>query len=165
VPDRIVILELQGYLVFGSGHRLSEEIRSILLTDPDVRHVVLDLRRVAGADSTATRNLERIARQVAAADATLVLVALPAARSRALDLDPLRERDGVRLLGDDPTRADGVEGSLRADLIAEVGDEALVNLLLGVEDPRLAAAVHRYLARLLGRRLRTSLRTIEALER
>jgi SulP family sulfate permease len=269
VADRIVVLELQGFVFFGTGHQLAEEVRSSLLTEPDTRHVVLDLQRVTGADSTARQSLQRIARQVAEAGATLVLVGPADGHSRALGLASFVEQDGVRVVDDldrgvqwceEQLLAEArppevaADSSLRADLEAELGDQDLIDRLLAVvehlqvpagtqiirrgdldhdlylledgqltvslpgdddrpvrvrtmtagtvigeiglelgvprsadvvadtdvrllrlpattlerlavEDPRLAAAVHRYLARLLARRLVTSLRTIEALER
>lgn len=269
VADRIVVLELQGFLFFGTGHQLAEEVRSILLDDPHIRHVILDLERVTGADSTAVQSLQRIARRAAAADATLVLVGLSAERSRALDVEAFAAHEEVRVADDldqavqwceerllaEATPADTVlHSSLRDDLEAELGDQELIARLLAVvehvevpagtrvirrgdtdhdlylleagqltvslpgeddrpvrvrtmtagtvigeiglelgvprsadvvadtdvrllrlpattlerlavQDPLLAAAVHRYLARLLARRLITSLRTIEALER
>jgi len=268
VADRIWVLELQGFLFFGTGHRLAEDVAAVLRSTPDTRYVVLDLRRVTGADATALQSLQRIARRVAAADADLVLVGLPAASSRALDLATLADQDGVevtsdldqamqwceeQLLADAPPPGQATDTSLLADLHTEFGDAELVRRLLEVaermqvpsgtriirrgdadhdlyllesgqltvsipgedgqpvrvrtmsagtvigeiglelgaprsadvtadtevslrrlpaatlerltvEDPQLAAAIHRYLARLLARRLITTMRTIEALE-
>jgi SulP family sulfate permease len=53
--DQTHILQLQGYLFFGTAHRLLELVRGRLQqTDvPPVRFLVLDFRQVTGLDSTA----------------------------------------------------------------------------------------------------------------
>ncbi|MCO6452554.1 MAG: SLC26A/SulP transporter family protein [Caldilineales bacterium] len=60
--DRIFILQLQGYLFFGTGHGLLEDLRLRLYdsqTSP-LQYFVLDFRQVIGVDSTATLSLGRV---------------------------------------------------------------------------------------------------------
>jgi sulfate permease, SulP family len=60
--EQIQILQLQGYLFFGTAHGLFEQIRE-LVGRPDrlpVRFLLLDFRRVTGIDSTAMLSFTKI---------------------------------------------------------------------------------------------------------
>lgn len=266
---RIAVLELQGFLFFGTGHGLAEEVRRLLEEAPTTAFVVLDLSRVTGVDSSAVRSLARILQRLARAEVDLVLAGGGDRIARSLRADPEAPHDRLRLTPDldhamqwceeqllarATPSADPSPTSLRDLLRDELGSDALVARLeavlerqvvpagtriltrgdddrdlylvehgrltvhlpgpdgtsirirelhagtvigeiglelgvpraadvvadsevvllrlpadalarLEVDDPPLASAVHRALARLLARRLVTSLRTIEALER
>jgi len=53
--NQIYILELQGYIFFGTANALLERLRSEVrqAKDPPVRFVILDFRRVSGLDASA----------------------------------------------------------------------------------------------------------------
>jgi sulfate permease, SulP family len=58
------IVEVQGYLFFGTAHSVANRIRSLLRAE-DVRALVIDLRRVEGLDSTATLTFAKLNRELA----------------------------------------------------------------------------------------------------
>lgn len=68
---RILVLELQGVLFFGSAETLSEDIER--LTSSATRTVILDLRRVTEIDATGMRILREIQISLARADRHLAL--------------------------------------------------------------------------------------------
>jgi SulP family sulfate permease len=60
--NEIYILQLQGFIFFGTGNNLLNQVRQrIEATDlPRLRFVVLDFRRVTGVDSTATLSFTKM---------------------------------------------------------------------------------------------------------
>lgn len=58
--EATLILELQGFIFFGTANRVLTRLRQHL-EEPTLRHVVFDLRRVSGVDSSAVVIFERIA--------------------------------------------------------------------------------------------------------
>lgn len=81
---RLHILQLQGYLYFGSAHALLEEARRRFSGPAGARHLVLDFRHVDGLDSSAVQSFQRLRSVARAAGARLVLVDVPAAIERVL---------------------------------------------------------------------------------
>ncbi|MGD9146870.1 MAG: SulP family inorganic anion transporter [Anaerolineae bacterium] len=71
----IYILELQGFIFFGTANALLEQIRArVSDTDqPPVRYIVLDFRRVAGLDSSAVMSFVKGKQLAGAQSITLVL--------------------------------------------------------------------------------------------
>ncbi len=93
------VLELQGYIFFGTANSLLEEIRARIAAQdaPPVRFIVLDFRRVTGLDSSAVLSFNK-ARQLAEPHGiTLALTGLPAGSHSQL------ARAGV-INGDDTLR-------------------------------------------------------------
>lgn len=83
----IYILELQGYLFFGTANRLLERVRERIddarLAKP--RFVVLDFRRVQGLDASALLSFERIRQLAEARSFTLVFTHLSPSAERQLE--------------------------------------------------------------------------------
>lgn len=75
---QIHILQLHGYLFFGTAHKLIEQVRErIHQADlPQVRFLVLDFRQVAGIDSTAMLSFAKMKDLAQAQQLTLVLTQL-----------------------------------------------------------------------------------------
>jgi SulP family sulfate permease len=87
----VPILQLQGYLFFGSAHRLLENVKTML---PEARLVVLDFKLVSGLDSSAAASFKKMAKAAAEAGATLVFSALPDACRRELQMTGVLDRAG-----------------------------------------------------------------------
>ncbi len=76
--DWLFVLELQGYLFFGTAYGLLERVRH-RLARPDVpppRYVLLDFRRVSGLDVSAALSFGRLAQMAASRDLDLVFTDL-----------------------------------------------------------------------------------------
>ena len=58
--DSVLILELQGFIFFGTASRLIRHIRSHLDREDPVKYFIADFRRVTGVDSSAVMLLERV---------------------------------------------------------------------------------------------------------
>lgn len=67
------ILELTGFVFFGTAHRLFETLRDAFASDGAPRFVVVNLARVTGTDSTASLAFQRMAELCAQHGATFVL--------------------------------------------------------------------------------------------
>jgi sulfate permease, SulP family len=76
--EQLQILQLQGYLFFGTAHRLFEHIREMLgrSDGPPVRYLLLDFRRATGIDSTAMLSFTKIQQLVEDKDVVLLLTQL-----------------------------------------------------------------------------------------
>lgn len=61
VGDRGLILELQGFIFFGTGHRIISTIKDVLGDGEDLVCVVCDFRMVTGIDSSALILFDRLA--------------------------------------------------------------------------------------------------------
>lgn len=72
---RVAVIELQGYLFFGTAERLRERVRRRIALPgrPPLLRLVLDFRHVAGLDAAAAALLQRIAAMVAQDGGALVL--------------------------------------------------------------------------------------------
>jgi SulP family sulfate permease len=92
--EAIQVIRLQGYLFFGSAHRVLQRV-SVRLTLPGempLRFLLLDLERLDGADASTTFSLIRLIEQAGARRVTVLWSAVPesvtvALRSAGLDLD------------------------------------------------------------------------------
>ncbi|MGH2536833.1 MAG: SLC26A/SulP transporter family protein [Candidatus Promineifilaceae bacterium] len=76
--DEIYILQLEGYLFFGTAYRLAEQVRRRLsdASLPPARFVLLDFRRVTGLDSTAAMSFAKLGQQCGERGAGLILTGL-----------------------------------------------------------------------------------------
>ncbi|HVR80002.1 MAG TPA: cyclic nucleotide-binding domain-containing protein [Acidimicrobiia bacterium] len=61
VGDCVLILELQGFIFFGTASKVIRHVRSHLETTESLRFVICDFRLVTGLDSSAVNLFERIA--------------------------------------------------------------------------------------------------------
>ena len=59
--DSVLILELQGYIFFGTASRILRRLQTDLESGPGTRFVVCDFRLVTGVDSSAVIVFERVA--------------------------------------------------------------------------------------------------------
>lgn len=78
----VPILQLQGFVFFGSAYRLHEQVKALL---PVSRAVVLDFKLVSGLDSSATLSFRKMAQAAAAAKVLLLLAGLSASCRRDLE--------------------------------------------------------------------------------
>lgn len=70
--DAVFILELQGYIFFGTASRVLRRLQTHVETDPGSRFVICDFRLVTGVDSSAVMVFERVA--IVARDHGLLLL-------------------------------------------------------------------------------------------
>ena len=97
---QVAVYGLDGYLFFGTAHRLVARIAAALDRTPAPRHVVVDFSRVTGLDTSAARALARLDETCRLRGATLHFAALdePSARLvRARLADPAAVRFPARL--------------------------------------------------------------------
>lgn len=100
--DRVRILELQGFIFFGTANNLLEQIRGRVLdaaTRP-LRSIVLDFRRVTGLDSSAILSFEKILQLAVSRGISLVLTEVAPPMQRQFDNLGLTESRGVRFFAD-----------------------------------------------------------------
>ena len=101
--QHIHILELQGFIFFGTANALLDQIRA-RIGDSDlspVRYILLDFRRVNGMDSSAVVSFVKGKQLAEAQKITLVLTHLTEPMQRRLELDGLSENDPhVRIFPD-----------------------------------------------------------------
>ena len=74
-----LILELQGFIFFGTASRISTRVKATLASEPALRFVLCDFRRVSGVDSSAVVVFERILTLARDHGVVLVLTGLGAA--------------------------------------------------------------------------------------
>ena len=74
---QVIILRLQGYLFFGTTHRLVEEAESQIAHETadmePIRYLVLDFRHVTGLDSSSVRSFDHLVRMAKKREMALVL--------------------------------------------------------------------------------------------
>jgi SulP family sulfate permease len=69
----VPILQLQGFLFFGSAHGLQQRVKALL---PGARAVILDFKLVSGLDSSTAFSFQKMLLAARAADVTLVFAGL-----------------------------------------------------------------------------------------
>lgn len=74
--EATLILELQGFIFFGTASRILSRIRSHLETVDGLRFIVCDFRRVSGVDSSAMAIFERVALLVQEREIALILTGM-----------------------------------------------------------------------------------------
>ena len=77
----ILILELQGFVFFGTASRVVARVREAVDTTPPPRQLVIDFRRVTGVDSSAVTVFERVAMLARERNFVVVLTTLANAQS------------------------------------------------------------------------------------
>ena len=99
----IYILELQGFIFFGTANALLERIRTRLgeAEQAPVHYIILDFRRVTGLDSSAVLSFVKGKQLAEAQGITLVLTHLSARIQHRFELGGLTEKDkGVHVFAD-----------------------------------------------------------------
>ena len=85
--DSVLILELQGFIFFGTASRIIGHVRSHLESSEALRFVIFDFRLVTGVDSSAVVLFERVALLAVDQGLVLLLTGLgPAQRAQFADL-------------------------------------------------------------------------------
>lgn len=74
--EAVLILELQGFIFFGTANQILSQVRERLSSTPDLRYVICDFRLVSGVDSSAVALFERIAHVAVDNDLNLLLAGL-----------------------------------------------------------------------------------------
>lgn len=136
--SEIEILVLEGYIFFGTAHRLIADIEARTAAEPrTVRFLVLDLRLVSGMDSSAVHAFAKLRRLAEQRGFAIVLSELPPAALAQFrrdaggdqigmpvlpDLDHAVEWCERRLLEEDPDWRDAPTDLLADCLGREVGD-------------------------------------------
>ncbi len=69
----VPILQLQGFLFFGSAHGLQQRVKGLL---PGARAVILDFKQVSGLDSSTAFSFQKMLLAARAAEVTLVFAGL-----------------------------------------------------------------------------------------
>ena len=144
---RIVVLELQGVLFFGSAETLSEEIERIAASD--TRTVILDLRRVTEVDATGMQILRDTALALARKEQHLALALADDSelRPRLVGTGLIDVIGAERLFADVDRAIEWAEDDvLRLDADEPPGEEmplAQVELCAGLADADIALlAIH-----------------------
>ena len=97
----ITILELQGFLFFGTANRLLELIRDRLgAPDDGARYLILDFRHVTGLDSSTVLSFQKAAQLALQHEATIVLTGLHDRVAEQVRRGHLGDLEGVRIEGD-----------------------------------------------------------------
>jgi len=77
-------MNLQSYLFFGSANRLFQHVKALLDRHPECRFLLFDFKLVTGIDSSAAYSFAQIKRGAGERGVTLVLVHVPSATAKAL---------------------------------------------------------------------------------
>ncbi len=99
--EAIALLELQGYIFFGTAYRLVEQIEARLQDDtrPPLRYLLLDFRLVTGFDTSAALSATRLLQMLEGQQLVLVLTGLSAELGAQFEQMVLPEasQDAVRV--------------------------------------------------------------------
>jgi len=93
--ERIYILKLQGFIFFGTAHKLFEQIRE-RVHESGVRLIVFDFRLVTGLDSSAVLSFAKIKQLAQEHDIVLVFAGLSPNIHRQLTKEILQEKEADR---------------------------------------------------------------------
>jgi SulP family sulfate permease len=127
--DRVQILRVHGFVFFGTVSGLLERIRR-RVESAGLRYLLIDLRRVAGMDSSAVTSFRKIAQLAEANEFELVLTDAPESVRRQLDRGGVVASDGVVRFEPDLDR--GLqrceEGLLQGREVVDGSSDALAGL-------------------------------------
>ena len=100
--EQTQILQLQGYLFFGTAHGLFEQIREMVgrAGQPPVRYLLLDFRRVTGIDSTALLSFTKIKQLLQDRSIVLLLTQLKPVVQKQFDTAGFLAGGSVRFFAD-----------------------------------------------------------------
>jgi sulfate permease, SulP family len=93
----LYILELQGFIFFGTANRLLDQVRQRLGAPglPSPRFVVLDFRRVSGLDASAVLSLAKLKQLAQGRKLALIFTQLPLQLQRRLEREVFAGADGA----------------------------------------------------------------------
>lgn len=75
--EKILILQLHGFIFFGTAHSLYETVKNYVSTpNKIIRYVIIDMDLVRGVDSSAVKSFEKLARRLSESTIELLLVNL-----------------------------------------------------------------------------------------
>jgi sulfate permease, SulP family len=83
--ERTLVLQLHGFLFFGSAAGLVERVERRLAGSPRLAHLVIDFRLVSGIDATASASFARLVRLADERGFALVVAALGPGAARVLE--------------------------------------------------------------------------------
>ncbi len=152
LAGQVHVMRLQGFIFFGTANRLFERIheRAWSASDPPLRFLILDFRRVTGVDSSAALSFRKSAKLAANRGFELVLTSIPDELRGQLEQAGVREESGtVRFEPDLDRGAQRFEDALLAEAAAKASptdDDVWSQLGEGAAD--LAARLGPYLERL-----------------
>lgn len=75
-PDWLLGLELEGFIFFGSAHRVDKQVISALHHEAPISYLILDFRRVQGIDASAAAVFRKIIRRVQQQQGTVFFAGL-----------------------------------------------------------------------------------------
>ena len=151
---KIAIQKIQGFLFFGTAHRVRERIKSLLERKPETRYLILDFEGATGLDATAVMAFQRISDDLEAAGVEAFLTGLPGEVWATLTRSGLETGPGSRFQIHDDLNA-GMSAAERA-ILAETDPDLAVQqaepvgrILEGIlGDAECATRLGRYLERL-----------------
>jgi SulP family sulfate permease len=148
IGDQAYILQLQGFIFFGTAFGLLEQVRERVRRTA-TRYVVLDFRQVIGLDSTALLSFDKMRQLARENDFTLVLSGLrPSLRQQfnrgGLDEEP----DVLRFATDLDRAAEWCEDQLCAVNVADSARRSLVGYLQDIAPGEATARLVGYMERL-----------------
>jgi SulP family sulfate permease len=128
----LLILELQGYVFFGTANRIYEELkeRLILAQEPPLRVILLDFRRVIGVDASATLSFVRLKRLLRQHKLRLIFTDMRPIVEQMLHREVLTPGD-MDMLFIFPDLDHGVEWFEAQALAGEAAKQAAVEALPG----------------------------------
>ncbi len=94
--DQLYVIELQGFIFFGTAHRLVDQVRE-RIDDPNLptpRFIVMDFRQVSGLDTSAVLSFARMRQLAEAKDIVLTFTHLTPEMERQVPLVGLPARIG-----------------------------------------------------------------------
>jgi sulfate permease, SulP family len=144
--NALFILQLQGYLFFGTANGLLETIDGRLGHSPHVEHVLLDFSRVTGLDATALLSFSKLIGLAERHEFTLILSGLSPLLARQLERHGLTRAPRLKTFA---TLDEGIEWS---------ESQLLASSVQGADTP---PVLHEQLAALLG----SEIKSAELLER
>jgi sulfate permease, SulP family len=133
--ENLIILELQGYIFFGTANRIYTQIKQDLEKLPQPpRAVLLDFRRVTGLDASAASSFVRLKRLLKKQRTVLGFVHLQPAIEQVLHRDVLTpaDQDAWRVF---PDIDRGVEWYEETVLAGESGQQADIRAQAGAVQP------------------------------
>lgn len=127
--EQAYILQLQGFIFFGTAHTLLEQVRA-RVRQTTTRHVLIDFGQVIGLDSTALLSFSKM-RQLAHDDGfTLVLSGLSPALAQQFQRGGLSAEPGVlKFAGDLDHAVEWSEDELCQSALGDAAPRALVDYL------------------------------------
>jgi SulP family sulfate permease len=93
--ERVYILELQGYIFFGTANKLLDQVSRRIAAAPEVDFVILDFRMVPGLDSSAALSFSRLKQVTQQHQIVLVFTHLSPAIRKLLDKDLFSAKDSA----------------------------------------------------------------------